>query len=85
MNDRTWRTLAIEWFEIWQKAAMRYFDNPPIVIQAFVADTRKILGSNDRHSLELFRMERATRASREVVPIDTALIAICDLALEDFR
>lgn len=83
--NRTWRALAIEWFEIWREAARQHFDNPPIVIHDFVVQTRKILGSDDRRMLELFRTQRAERASNEVVPIDAALVAICDLALEDFR
>jgi hypothetical protein len=83
--SRVWRDIAIEWFEVWRQEARPYFDNPPIVIQDFVDKTRLILRSDNRNWLELFRRERAKRAIDEVVPIDTVLVAICDLALEDFK
>jgi hypothetical protein len=83
--NRVWRTLAIEWFEIWWQNARPYFDNPPEVIHDFIANTRKVLASDDPVRLNRFRNHRAERAQHEAILIDTALVAILDLALEDFK
>lgn len=83
--NRVWRTLAIEWFEVWLRLSYPYFDNPPIAINDFITKTRKILTSDDVAGLNRFRTERAARAWCETVPIDATLVAIVDLALEDFK